>query len=91
MTVPPGRYEVVAYARGVGGAPYVTAGYTGQNPSCGQALQVVEVAPNTKVGNIVILRTGTGLVGELLIVQRSRRRCLSRKNWNIFLRLTLKV
>ncbi len=54
MTVPPGRYQVVAYAQGVGDQPYVTAGYTGQNPSCGQALQVVEVGPNGRVENIVI-------------------------------------
>ena len=54
MTIPPGRYEVVAYARGVGGEPYVTAGYTGQNPSCGQPLRVVEVTPNERVENIII-------------------------------------
>ena len=54
MTVPPGRYQVVAYARGVGDIPYVAAGYTGRSPSCGQALQVVEVAPNARVENIII-------------------------------------
>lgn len=54
MSVPPGRYQVVAYAQGVGDQPYVTAGYTGQNPSCGQPLQIVEVDPNERVENIVI-------------------------------------
>ncbi len=54
MTVTPGRYQVVAYARGVGDVPYVTAGYTGQNPSCGQPLKTVNVDPNAAVENIVI-------------------------------------
>ncbi len=54
MTVPPGSYQVVAYARGVGGEPYVVAGYTGKNPSCGQVLQVVNVGQNEHVENIVI-------------------------------------
>ncbi|MBT3338634.1 MAG: hypothetical protein HN855_13755 [Anaerolineae bacterium] len=54
MTVPPGNYYVVAYARGVGDVPYVSGGYTGVNPSCGQALQVVEVTPNAQVKNISI-------------------------------------
>lgn len=54
MTVPPGQYHVVAYGAGVGDVPYVPAGYTGQNPSCGQALQVVVVEPNGEVEDIVI-------------------------------------
>jgi len=54
MTVSPGTYQVVAYARGVGGEPYVVAGYTGKNPSCGQALQEVKVDQNERVENIVI-------------------------------------
>jgi hypothetical protein len=54
MTVPPGDYHVVAYAQGVGDVPYVTGGYTGSDPSCGQELQVVHVAPETIVENIVI-------------------------------------
>ena len=54
MTVPPGNYQVVAYAPGVDIVPYVTAGYTGQNPSCGKNLKTVVVPPNGKVENIVI-------------------------------------
>jgi hypothetical protein len=54
MTVSPGTYQVVAYGQGVGGVPYVAAGYTGQNPSCGQNLVTVEVPPNGNVENIVI-------------------------------------
>jgi hypothetical protein len=54
MTVPPGNYHVVAYAKGVGGVPYVTGGYTGSNPSCGKALKTVTVPSNGSVENIVI-------------------------------------
>ncbi len=54
MTVPPGNYHVVAYARGVGDIPYVTGGYTGSNPSCGKALKTVTVPSNGSVENIVI-------------------------------------
>jgi len=54
MTVPPGNYQVVAYARGVGDVPYVTAGYTGSNPSCGQALKTITVGSNARVTDIVI-------------------------------------
>lgn len=54
MTVPPGEYHVVAFGRGVADVPYVTAGYTGANPSCGQPLQVVTVPPNSMIENIVI-------------------------------------
>ncbi|MCJ7735653.1 MAG: hypothetical protein MUP11_14030 [Anaerolineales bacterium] len=54
MTVPPGNYQVVAYAHGTDIVPYVSAGYTGQNPSCGKNLKTVIVPPNGKVENIVI-------------------------------------
>ncbi len=54
MTVPPGHYHVVAYAHGVGDVKYVTAGYTGNNPSCGEALKTVVVKPNETVSNITI-------------------------------------
>lgn len=54
MTVSPGNYQVVAYGKGVGGEPYVAAGYTGENPSCGQALKTIAVAPNAQVADIVI-------------------------------------
>lgn len=54
MTIPSGNYGVVAYAHGVGTIPYVVAGYTGQNPSCGNNLKTVVVPPNGKVENIVI-------------------------------------
>ena len=54
MTVYPGNYHVVAYGQGMGGEPYVAAGYTGQAPSCGQPLAEVHVDPNAKVENITI-------------------------------------
>jgi hypothetical protein len=54
MTVSPGNYQVVAYAQGVGDVPYVAAGYTGQNPSCGKNLKTVTVPPNGMAENIVI-------------------------------------
>jgi len=54
MTVPPGNYQVVAYAPGVDIVPYVTGGYTGSNPSCGKNLKTVVVPPNGHVENIVI-------------------------------------
>ena len=54
MTVPPGRYQVVAYAEGVGDVPYVSGGYTGSNPSCGNALKIVEVKPNQRVDSVDI-------------------------------------
>ena len=54
MTVPPGNYHVVAYAQGVGGVPYVTGAYTGQNPSCGVELKAVHVGPNQYLQGIDI-------------------------------------
>lgn len=54
MTVPPGNYHVVAYAKGVGDVPYVTGGYTGSNPSCGKALKTVTLPSEGSVENIVI-------------------------------------
>jgi hypothetical protein len=54
MTVPTGRYHVVAYGRGVGDMPYVAAGYTGQAPSCGQPLAEVTVGSNARVEGLVI-------------------------------------
>ncbi len=54
MTITPGEYQVVAYAHGVGDIPYVTAGYTGQNPSCGKNLKTVTMGPNGRLENIVI-------------------------------------
>ncbi|MBC8506982.1 MAG: hypothetical protein ISR58_08715 [Anaerolineales bacterium] len=54
MTVYPGNYHVVAYGQGMGGEPYVAAGYTGQVPSCGQPLAEVLVEPNAKVKDITI-------------------------------------
>jgi hypothetical protein len=54
MTVTPGNYQVLAYARGVGDVPYVAGGYTGVNPSCGQSLKTVAVPPSGRVENVVI-------------------------------------
>jgi hypothetical protein len=54
MTITPGEYQVVAYAQGVGEVPYVSGGYTGSNPSCGQTLKTVTMPPNGKLENIVV-------------------------------------
>jgi len=54
MTVSPGEYQVVAFAQGVGDVPYVSGGYTGQNPSCGKNLKTVTMPPNGRLENIVI-------------------------------------
>ncbi len=54
MSIPPGTYQIVAYGRGVGDVPFVAAGYTGENPSCGKALKTVVVEPNARVDDIVI-------------------------------------
>lgn len=54
MTITPGEYQVVAFAQGVGDVPYVTGGYTGSNPSCGQALKTVTMTPNGRLENIVV-------------------------------------
>ena len=54
LTVPPGNYQLVAYGEGVADVPYVTGGYTGQNPSCGLDLQVVEVGPNEHLTGVDI-------------------------------------
>ena len=54
MSLPPGNYQVVAYGKGVGNEPYITAGYTGANPTCGNELKNVIVAPNARISNIVI-------------------------------------
>jgi hypothetical protein len=54
MTVTPGDYLIVAYAMGVGEVEYVTAGYTGMNPSCNQPLQRVNMPSNGFVEGIVI-------------------------------------
>jgi hypothetical protein len=54
MTITPGDYHVVAYAPGVGDVPYVAAGYTGQNPSCGKNLKTVTMEPNGRLENIVV-------------------------------------
>ncbi len=54
MTITPGEYQVAAYARGVGEVPYVSAGYTGANPSCGNNMITVTMPPNGRVENIVV-------------------------------------
>ena len=54
MTISPGEYQVVAFAQGVGDVPYVTGGYTGQNPSCGKNLKTITMPSNGRVENIVI-------------------------------------
>ena len=54
LAVPPGTYHVVAYGRGVAEIPYVAAGYTGENPSCGRELKTVTVGPGIHVNDIII-------------------------------------
>jgi hypothetical protein len=54
LSVSPGRYHLVAYAVGVADLPYVAGGYTGDNPSCGQALAEVLVGPGEDVLEIEI-------------------------------------
>jgi hypothetical protein len=54
MTVPPGNYQAAAYALGAGGAEYVTAAYTGENPSCGKPTVTIKVEPSQDVSNIDI-------------------------------------
>jgi hypothetical protein len=54
MTLPPGNYQVVAYGQGVGDEPYMTAGYTGENPSCDRNLKTITVGPSARVDDIVI-------------------------------------
>ncbi|MEW6567912.1 MAG: hypothetical protein AB1449_07060 [Chloroflexota bacterium] len=47
LSVPAGRYYLVAYGQGLPSLPdlpYVAGGYTGMNPSCGQLLLDVVVA-----------------------------------------------
>jgi len=53
-SVPPGTYQVVAYGPGVGDLPYVAAGYTGENPSCGKELKTITVQPGAQIEDIVI-------------------------------------
>ncbi len=53
MTVPAGRYFLLAYGPGPDYIPFPGA-YTGQNPSCGEALQIVTVQPNDRLEGIDI-------------------------------------
>ena len=54
VSVPPGTYQLVAYGPGVGNLPYVAAGYTGMEPSCGKELKTIIVRPGTQIEDIVI-------------------------------------
>jgi hypothetical protein len=54
LAVPAGRYHLVAYGRGVADVPYVTGGFTGENPSCGQDLLPIEAGPDEVVDEVVI-------------------------------------
>jgi len=53
-SIPPGTYQVVAYGIGVGDLPFVVAGYTGEDPSCGKELKTITVQPGTQIEDIVI-------------------------------------
>ena len=54
MDVYPGQYYALAFSYGIGDIPYVTGAYTGNNPSCGQAMAVLNVLPDTPVKNLSI-------------------------------------
>ncbi len=54
MTVTPGTYIVVAYARGVLDIPYVTGAFTGGEPSCADSVATIKVGPNQQVTDIII-------------------------------------
>ena len=54
LDVVPGSYYVHAYAPGVGDVPYVSAAYTGQDPSCGQPLDYIVVLPDQPVTDVLI-------------------------------------
>ena len=54
MTLPPGNYHVMAYAYNEDYTSYVSAAYTGKNPSCDEPLKEVFMAPGGTVGGIVI-------------------------------------
>ena len=54
MTLPPGRYQVMAYAYNEDYTDYVSAAYTGKNPSCDEPLKDVIMPPNGIVDGIVI-------------------------------------
>ncbi len=60
----PGRYHLVAYARGVGGEAYVTAGYTGQSPSCGLPLAELSLDANAHLSGIVIADWNWACAGD---------------------------
>ena len=54
LSLPPGRYQLVTYGYGVADVLYVTGGYTGTNPSCGQELLEVLVEPGGRVTGVEI-------------------------------------
>ena len=54
MTIPPGRYQIMAYAYNEDYTSYVSAAYTGKNPSCDEPLKEVIMPPNGLVEGIVI-------------------------------------
>ncbi len=55
IDLPAGKYQVVAYAQGVGDVPYVAGGYTGEVPSCGQELKIVEALPGTMPAEEIVV------------------------------------
>jgi len=54
MTVTPGVYTIIAYGVGVGAEPYVSAAYSGNDPSCGNDPAAISVGSNQKIEGILI-------------------------------------
>ena len=54
LEVVPGSYYLFAYAQGVGEVPYVSAAFTGLDPSCGQPMQYIVVEPGKSVSDVLI-------------------------------------
>jgi len=54
IEVLPGEYYLLAYSYGVGDIPYVEGAYTGINPSCGNAMAVLQVLADKPVQDVII-------------------------------------
>jgi len=54
IKVMPGEYYALAYSYGVGDIPYVESAYTGIDPSCGNAMAVLQVLADKPLENVKI-------------------------------------
>ena len=54
MDVLPGDYYVLAFAHGVGETPFVSGAFTGVDPSCGNAMAVLNVLPGKPISGLHI-------------------------------------